>query len=100
MTVTIKDYIPKYIKQTLIDPERAKVTHTRWNELWNLNIAQGDYHAEVLDLVCKALEDDYLKKSNAEVFTPSGDYEPATKKYVDDAVISAGGIMTNKPKMR
>ena len=28
----------------------------------------------------------YLSKTNTEVFTPTGDYNPATKKYVDDAV--------------
>ena len=28
----------------------------------------------------------YLAKNNTTAFTPSGDYNPATKKYVDDAV--------------
>lgn len=28
----------------------------------------------------------YLKKYNTDEFTPTGDYNPATKKYVDDAV--------------
>ena len=30
-------------------------------------------------------------KENATAFTPTADYHPATKKYVDDAVVSAGG---------
>ena len=33
----------------------------------------------------------YLAKNNTTSFTPSGDYNPATKKYVDDAVAGAGG---------
>jgi hypothetical protein len=30
----------------------------------------------------------FLKKDNTTVFTPTGDYNPATKKYVDDAIIA------------
>ena len=33
----------------------------------------------------------YLSKTNTTAFTPSADYHPATKKYVDDAVTSGGG---------
>lgn len=32
---------------------------------------------------------DYLKKDNATAYTPTGNYNPATKKYVDDAISSA-----------
>lgn len=35
---------------------------------------------------------EYLDKANITSYTPTGDYNPATKKYVDDAV---NGIMTN-----
>ena len=33
----------------------------------------------------------YLPIGNEEEYTPSGDYNPATKKYVDDALAGAGG---------
>ena len=35
----------------------------------------------------------FLEKSNTSAFTPTGDYNPATKKYVDDAIanIETGG---------
>lgn len=33
----------------------------------------------------------YLSKTNTTSFTPTEDYNPATKKYVDDAVASSGG---------
>lgn len=32
----------------------------------------------------------YLAKDNTTAFTPDGDYEPATKKYVDDNLGSGG----------
>ncbi|MBS4034409.1 MAG: LamG domain-containing protein [Ignavibacterium sp.] len=37
-------------------------------------------------------DDLYLNKENTDAFTPDADYEPATKKYVDD---NAGGIDIN-----
>ena len=39
---------------------------------------------------------DVLKKDNTEPFAPSGDYQPATKKYVDDAVFAAGAADMRK----
>ena len=38
-----------------------------------------------------SLTNSFLSKSNKTAFTPTGDYHPATKKYVDDAVANAGG---------
>ncbi len=38
-----------------------------------------------------ATTNDVLTKNNTTAFTPDADYEPATKKYVDDAVAAAGG---------
>lgn len=42
------------------------------------------------DLSGLALKSSVLELDNTEVFTPDGDYEPATKKYVDD---NAGGAV-------
>ncbi|MFA6887279.1 MAG: hypothetical protein WCQ65_09955 [Fermentimonas sp.] len=41
-------------------------------------------------------DDRYLYKENTTVFIPDGDYEPTTKKYVDDSIsyITASGILT------
>lgn len=39
----------------------------------------------------KADAADVLTKTNITAFTPTGDYQPATKKYVDDAVEAGGG---------
>ncbi len=44
----------------------------------------------VQDLEGKFLKDLVLLLNNTKKFTPTADYQPATKKYVDDAV-SGGG---------
>jgi len=42
------------------------------------------------EAVGKAYADtNFLKKDNTTSYTPSGDYNPATKKYVDDAIIAS-----------
>lgn len=38
----------------------------------------------------------YLTKNNTTEFTPSNDYEPATKKYVDDKVTSLPQLSFNE----
>ena len=37
----------------------------------------------------KANSSDVLEKTNTTEFTPTADYQPATKKYVDDAIKAA-----------
>ncbi len=39
----------------------------------------------------KAAKTEVLTKTNTTAFTPSSNYQPATKKYVDDSVSAAGG---------
>lgn len=46
---------------------------------------------KIHSLANKADSNDVLTKTNTAAFTPTGDYQPATKKYVDDIVIEAGG---------
>ena len=36
----------------------------------------------------------YLPKNNTSAFTPTKDYHPATKKYVDDAVVAKQDVLT------
>ncbi len=38
----------------------------------------------------------YLYKENTTEFIPDGDYEPATKKYVDDSIITGSSPLTTK----
>ena len=55
---------------------------TDYNDLSNLPLInsvqlKGDVSLSALGI---------LGKNNAESFTPTGDYNPATKKYVDDSI--------------
>ncbi|MGE5428834.1 MAG: hypothetical protein ACM3O8_13140, partial [Methylococcaceae bacterium] len=43
------------------------------------------------DLTPYALKANVLERNNTVAFTPTGNYQPATKKYVDDKVAFAGG---------
>lgn len=40
-------------------------------------------------------DDLYLNKGNTAPYTPTLDYHPATKKYVDDNAFSIGGVVDN-----
>jgi hypothetical protein len=53
MSVDLSTFVPMYIEQTLADTPQKVVTATRWNELWNLIITQGDYNAAAIDELCK-----------------------------------------------
>jgi hypothetical protein len=52
---------------------------------------QTEYFAEVTGSGGNVDLSNYLSKTNTTAFTPSADYHPATKKYVDDAVTAGGG---------
>lgn len=43
------------------------------------------------DLSALALKDNVLELNNTDAFTPTADYHPATKKFVDDSITAAGG---------
>ena len=51
----------------------------------------GDPKYSNLAAWLKTLNDSVLTKDNTTAYTPSANYQPATKKYVDDKVASAGG---------
>ena len=55
------NYIPKYIRQSENKSPKGVVTASRWNELFNLLIKQGDHTAEelgkILDYLSTGLED-------------------------------------------
>lgn len=75
----------------------------RYNEIKNELIAicaelgvspSGASATVVARLALLALKSNVLELDNTDVFTPDADYEPATKKYVDDAGMSAA-ILNN-----
>lgn len=60
---------------------KAALSHTH---------AQADITDLTTDLAAKAAKANVLELDNTDAFTPSSDYHPATKKYIDDQVIAAG----------
>ena len=44
-----------------------------------------------IDINQKAEKDNVLSKDNTEIFVPAENYNPATKKYVDDLISTSGG---------
>ena len=79
--------------KTTIDCGGASFRFTDTNE--NVFITPNDVTINqggktVHKLSSKANTSDVLTKANTAEFTPTADYQPATKKYVDDSVFSVG----------
>lgn len=55
MAFSIDNFIPKYIRQVIAKSPRDVVTSEKWNELWTLNIEQGDYNSEAIEALCNAV---------------------------------------------
>ncbi|WP_167606277.1 DUF1566 domain-containing protein [Maribellus sediminis] len=69
--------------------EAANITAAHISKLGNLSgINTGDQ-----DLSSYAKKADVLSLNNSSAFTPDNDYEPATKKYVDDQVASTSYVI-------
>lgn len=70
-----------------LGPDDNYVTDAEKTKLGNLSGTNtGDQ-----DLSGYALTSEVLLKTNTTPFTPSGDHQPATKKYVDDSITASGG---------
>ena len=52
---------------------------------------KGKVSALQIDISQKAEKDNVLSKDNTEIFVPAENYNPATKKYVDDLISTSGG---------
>lgn len=93
--MTIYDFLPKFIKRIIAEPAKKTITSEYWNELFNLLVQQGDWGQEAIQLIMTQLTTNVLLKDNTTEFTPTGDYEPATRKFVTDYIVSMGaGDMT------
>lgn len=66
-----------------------------------LSIPKGDNKKEFIDkikdlkLSIIVLKTDFLNLNNESIYTPTSDYNPATKKYVDDKVASSPQLSFN-----
>lgn len=73
----------------VIIPKYNELTSALGGEGWAESIGSGENTLKAA-LDERALRCEVLTRTNTEPFTPSGDYAPATKKYVDDYAISLG----------
>ena len=77
----------------------AAISDTAYGSWWNSDTTHTPSKNAVYDKISamdttignKANTSDVLTKTNATSYTPSENYHPATKKYVDDAVNTASG---------
>lgn len=72
----------------------------QWDTIGEIDIDLSNYptREEVQTAISAALsaakqytDANFLKKDNSTAFTPTGDYNPSTKKYVDDSITSRIG---------
>lgn len=79
-----------------LDLVNGSIDHTAIQNIGTNSHAAIDSHISTTNstLALKANITDVLVKTNVTVYTPSADYHPATKKYVDD---NAGGQKTLLP---
>lgn len=59
-----------------------------WNLLGDVDIDLSDYYTK------NETNTNFLKKDNTTAYTPTADYHPSTKKYVDDMVGDIETILT------
>lgn len=69
-----------------------------WDPVGMIEFDINNYYtkSEVTQLIAASLneaktyaDNNFLKKDNTTEYTPTGDYNPATKKYVDDAIVNS-----------
>lgn len=76
--------------ETNRDDEIQNIKDTKVDKIEGKGLSTNDYtnedKAEVAKIRDKANTVDVLLKANTEEFIPTGNYNPATKKYVDDAI--------------
>jgi hypothetical protein len=62
------------------------MVYVDWNTDDTATVTQTRLTSYRKNIVDKTDLNSYLSKSNTTSFTPTGDYNPATKKYVDDSI--------------
>lgn len=89
----ISDVIMVANKSTIVTPVTSKLYYeTSTDTLYKAKIVENDNEEEIvwIDITgatVQYVDTNFLKKDNTVAYTPVNDYNPATKKYVDDNCI-------------
>ena len=89
----ISDVIMVANKSTIVTPVTSKLYYeTSTDTLYKAKIVENDNEEEIvwIDITgatVQYVDTNFLKKDNTTAYTPVDDYNPATKKYVDDNCI-------------
>lgn len=59
----------------------------------------GSAESALKDGAGNVIADSYLSKTNQQEYTPSSDYNPATKKYVDNIQLSSTNLLSNSERI-
>jgi hypothetical protein len=95
--VITKTIVNPAANETLnLDINQSLILHSSIDEIGSNSHAAIDAHITATNaaLLTKADKTNVLEKNNTASYTPSADYHPATKLYVDS---QAGGTLTNLP---
>lgn len=91
ITESLKFYA--YFDKALVDGSSTTMETKNGYMTIQLLISKGDNKQEFIDkiknlkLTLSVIRTDFLNLNNETIYTPTGDYNPATKKYVDDNIL-------------
>lgn len=91
-----------YFDKVLVDGSNTSMETKNGYMTIQLSIPKGDNKKEFIDKIKNlklsiiVFKTDFLNLNNESIYTPISDYNPATKKYVDDKVASSPQLSFNE----
>lgn len=91
-----------YFDKALVESSNTSMETKNGYMTIQLSIPKGNNKKEFIDKIKNlklsiiVFKTDFLNLNNESIYTPTGDYNPATKKYVDDKVASSPQLSFNE----
>lgn len=101
ITESLKFYA--YFDKALVDGSSTTMETKNGYMTIQLLISKGDNKQEFIDkiknlkLSLSVIRTDFLNLNNETIYTPTSDYNPATKKYVDDNAVNKYSQLNERP---
>lgn len=92
-----------YFDKALVDGSSTTMETKNGYMTIQLLISKGDNKQEFIDkiknlkLTLSVIRTDFLNLNNETIYTPTSDYNPATKKYVDDNAVNKYSQLNERP---